>query len=298
MWVNPMITKRFCDLGLINPPPWLVNNVHYETIMGSQAYGVNDDDSDVDVYGFCIPTKNIIFPHLDGEILGFGKKKNHFEQFQAIKIQDNKHVYDLNIYNIVKYFQLCMENNPNMIDSLFTPQNCILSITTVGNMVRDNRNLFLHKGSWHKFKGYAFSQIHKLKNKNPIGNRKILVEKYGYDVKFGYHVVRLLNEVEQILIEGTIDLQKNREQLKSIRRGDWKEEDLIKYFNEKELSLEKLYQESKLRHSPDEASIKELLFKCLEHHYGSLKDCCLNTKSRSEMKLTEIAAIIDDWRKS
>ena len=293
-----MITKRFCDLGLINPPPWLVNNVHYETIMGSQAYGVNDDDSDVDVYGFCIPTKNIIFPHLDGEILGFGKKKNHFEQFQATKIQDDKHVYDLNIYNIVKYFQLCMENNPNMIDSLFTPQNCILSITTVGNMVRDNRNLFLHKGSWHKFKGYAFSQIHKLKNKNPIGNRKILVEKYGYDVKFGYHVVRLLNEAEQILVEGTIDLQKNREQLKSIRRGDWKEEDLIKYFSEKELSLEKLYQESKLRHSPDEASIKELLFKCLEHHYGSLKDCCLNTKSRSEMKLTEIAAIIDDWRKS
>jgi len=50
---------------------------------------------------------------------------------------------------------LAMKNNPNIIDSLFTPQFCVLHTTKVGNMVRDARRSFLHKGAWHRFKGYA-----------------------------------------------------------------------------------------------------------------------------------------------
>ncbi|MGC5341009.1 DNA polymerase beta superfamily protein, partial [Escherichia coli] len=61
--------------------------------------------------------------------------------------------YDCCIYSIIKFFQLVMENNPNMIDSLFVPQNCIVYSTPIGQMVREARHLFLHKGSWHKFKG-------------------------------------------------------------------------------------------------------------------------------------------------
>ena len=36
------------------------------------------------------------------------------------------------------------------------------------------------------------------------------------------------------------------------------------YFFEKEKTLEKVYAESKLQHSPDEAKIKKLLLDCLE----------------------------------
>lgn len=85
----------------------------------------------LDVYGFCIPGKEIIFPHLGGYIHGFGKQRKEFWQYQQHHIEDkeiNKE-YDLSIYNIVKYFQLCMENNPNMVDSLFVPQFCILPKT-------------------------------------------------------------------------------------------------------------------------------------------------------------------------
>jgi hypothetical protein len=56
----------------ISPPAWLPNNMCYEVIMGSRAYGVNKaDDSDYDMYGFCIPPKHIVFPHLAGNIWGF-----------------------------------------------------------------------------------------------------------------------------------------------------------------------------------------------------------------------------------
>jgi predicted nucleotidyltransferase len=143
--------------------------------MGSVAYGVAGDSSDTDIYGFCIPLRETVFPHLAGEIAGFGRQKKGFEQYQqhGIVCKDSGKTYDITIYNIVKYFSLCMENNPNMIDSLFTPINCVLHTTQIGNMVRDARKDFLHKGSWPKFKGYAWSQLAKLKTKCPEGLEEI-----------------------------------------------------------------------------------------------------------------------------
>jgi len=292
------IVGSLTQKGLISPPKFLPSNIQMETMMGSVAYGVSDDMSDLDVYGFCIPPKDIVFPHLAGEINGFGNQIQRFDQYQQHHINDPSlrggkgQEIDVAIYNIVKYFQLCMDNNPNMIDSMFTPIRCILHSTEVGNMVRERRKIFLHKGSWHKFKGYAYSQLHKMSNKNPTGKRLALVEKYGYDVKFAYHVVRLINEVEQILVEGDLDLTLNREQLKSIRRGEWKEEDIRKWFEDKETGLEKVYTESKLQKKPDQQKIKTLLIECLEHHYGSL-DKCVTIVDKSTAYLKQIKDIID-----
>ena len=160
--------------------------------------------------------------------------------------------YDLTIYGIVKFFNLAMHNNPNIIDSLFTPVNCVLHSTRVGDIVRENRKLFLHKGAWSKFKNYAYAQLHKLSTKVPQGKRAELVVEHGYDTKFAYHVVRLILEVEQILVEGDIDLQRNNEQLKAIRRGEWTETYLREWFSQKQTDLERVYSESKLRPAPDE----------------------------------------------
>lgn len=284
--------------NLVKPPKWLIDNVSYETIMGSVAYGVSTDNSDMDIYGFCIPPKDDVFPHLRGEIMGFGRQVQRFEQYQENGIVDKSgcsgkgQTYDVTIYSIVKYFQLCMENNPNMIDSLYTPVYCIRHITKVGQMVRDNRDLFLHKGSWHKFRGYAYAQIHKMDSKNPRGNRVELVEKYGYDIKFAYHVVRLINEVEQILTSGTIDLQRDNEILKSIRRGEWKQEEIKDWFSNKEKSLEHLYVDSKLQHSPDESKIKQLLLDCLEEHYGDLSSVVI-IKDKYVQAIADVKLIVD-----
>lgn len=269
--------------------------------MGSNAYGVASDNSDLDLYGFCIPSKDVIFPHLRGEIPGFGRQLKRFEQWQEYHIIDKSanggksQEYDFAVYSIVKYFQLCMENNPNMIDSLFTPIDCVLHITQIGQLVKDNRDLFLHKGSWHKFRGYAYSQLHKMNSKNPRGNRKELVEKYGYDIKFAYHVVRLVLEVQQILEYGTLDLRRDRELLKSIRRGEWTQEQVRTWFTDKEKQLESVYEKSDLPYKPDEVKIKDLLLTCLELHYGNLSDCVAieNTATRA---IREIQDVLNKYR--
>ena len=267
-------------------------------MMGSVAYGVEGSSSDVDLYGIAIPPKEMIFPHLAGHILGFGTQHKSFDQYQQAHIQDpdSDKEYDFQIYSIVKFFHLAMQNNPNIIDSIFTPQFCVVHTTNIGNIIRDHRRDFLHKGCWPKFKGYAYSQLHKMKNKNPEGKRKATVEKYGFDVKFGYHVARLLDEVEQILTLGDIDLQRNREQMKAIRRGDVPLDDLIKWASDKELQLEKVHSESKLPEKPDEAHIKSILLNCLEEHYGSL-DNCLNEPDAAVALLRKIEGILDDSKR-
>ena len=287
-----MILKDLAKQNLIHPPKWLAYNTTYLCVMGSQAYGVSTDTSDFDIYGYCIPPKELVFPHLAGEIPGFGRQIQRFEVWQEHHIKDtNKNIErDFAVYGIVKYFQLCMENNPNMIDSMFVPRNCVIHSTAVSENIRENRHIFLHRGAWHKFKGYAYAQMSKIRNKVNSTNEKRAetIEKFGYDVKFAYHCVRLMNEVEQILVEGTLDLQRNREQLKSIRRGEWAIEQLEEYFMNKEHALETAYANSQLPNTPNEDAIKTLLLESLEAHYGSL--------TAAVVKDTDISRIVNDLK--
>jgi predicted nucleotidyltransferase len=204
-----------------------------------------------------------LFPGEYGWVAGFEAYEN-FEQYQKHHIKFDIKEYDVAIYNIAKYFRLCANGNPNMIDSLFVPKRCITFSNEIGNLVHENRHLFLSKKCWHTFKGYAYSQLRKMTTKNPEGTRLAVVEKYGYDVKFAYHLVRLLSEVEQILIEGDLDLERNREQLKHIRVGGWSSQEVIEYFKMKERTLEEIYLKSKLPDRIRMDEIRNLLHSCLQ----------------------------------
>lgn len=301
-------TQQLMEKGLaVGAPSFLKNNVHYETIMGSHAYGVADTSvkskiPDYDVYGFAIPPKEQIFAHLSGWIPGFGNPPATFEQFQRHHMLDKDALggvgkeWDLQIFNIVKFFELCRQNNPNMLDSLYTPENCVLHCTQIGRMVRDNRKLFLSKEVWKKFRGYAFSQLKKMNDKNPIGGRMEIIEKYGYDVKFAYHILRLFDEAEQLMLEGDMDLQRAREAMKAIRRGDWTAEEVRNWAVEKEKALEVAYTNCKLpEHAPYEP-LRQLLLNCLEEHYGSLENCAA-TVGWAEQALKNIDAELDKYRR-
>jgi len=116
---------------------------------------------------------------------------------------------------------------------------------------------------------------------------------YNVDVKFLCHVVRLLNEVEQLLTTGDLDLQQDRERLKAIRRGEWTQEQIKDFFTQKEKDLETVYNESKLPYSPDESKIKDLLIRCLTMHYGDLSDVVV-IPGRAEQALRDIREICDN----
>jgi hypothetical protein len=188
-----------------------------------------------------------------------------------------------------------MENNPNMIDSLFVPRECITHTTRVGEMVREKRHTFLHKGAWHRYKGYAYAQLNKMGKKDGDGKRQASIAKYGYDVKQAYHLIRLLDEIEQILTTGDLDLRRSREHLKAIRRGEVAEADIRKFAADKEHALENMYHESDLPFAPDEEAIKRLLLDCLEEHYGTL-DGAIVLDNQPVVALRAISEIIEKNR--
>lgn len=252
-------------------PIFIKSDTQFLCKMGSHAYGVNGPGSDIDIYGFCVPPIKYLLPHTIGHIEGFGRQQNSFEQFQVDHIQEDGELYDISIYNITKFLHLCMDNNPNMIDCLFVPDDCVIYKTEIADLILKNRELFLHKGCYFRFMGYAEAQWKKIRNKNPVGKRKIIVDTYGFDLKYASHLYRLADECEQILKTGTLDLRQSREQMLLIRKGEVSLFDLEEWFNEKKLELKQLYETSPLQHSPDQKKIKDILIQCLEMKFGDLK---------------------------
>ncbi|UTU07790.1 hypothetical protein CcrC1_gp105 [Caulobacter phage C1] len=290
-----MIIDRLQKDGLIAPPKWLPANTHYLTQMGSIAYAVHTPESDIDVVGFAIPAKTEVFPHLAGHIEGFGAPRNPFSSWAQHHVQPpGGQEYDFTVYSIIKFFQLCLENNPNMIDTLFTPRRCVLHASNIGNYVLENRRLFLHKGSCRKFRGYAFSQLAKIRSKTASQNpkRQASIDAHGYDVKFAYHVVRLALEAEQILTEHDLNLEANAPILRDIRAGNWSLDHLEKWFEVKEIALEELLGKSDLRATPDEDAIRTVLLNALEMHYGTISQA-IARETNVERVLSEMRAVID-----
>jgi hypothetical protein len=161
------IFQKLEKKGLLNGAPACVLRPELEIIGGSLSYGVSGDSSDMDVVSVCIPSKEEVFPHLNGRVPGFGPQIQPFQNWQRhhIKTEENTpqfKEYDLTSYSITEFFRLAADNNPNIIDALFVPDRCVVHKTDIGAVMRDNRRLFLHKGSYQKFKGYAYSSLKKI----------------------------------------------------------------------------------------------------------------------------------------
>jgi len=189
------IVKELYEAGkLPGLPKFIPTNMCYEVISGSVAYGVSGTVSDWDIVGVCIPTKELIFP--TGIIPGFDKQKKRFSTWQKHHIDYKDKEYDICIYNIVDFFRLCTEMNPNMVALLYVPDNCVLHITQiVGNLIRENRHIFLSKKCWQTFKGYSYSQLKKASN---TGEKNELVQKIRkFENERGIPHSTTLNDVEK-----------------------------------------------------------------------------------------------------
>lgn len=288
------IIRKLYKNNVLNVDQEFAPEVHLEGICGSFAYGMAGTASDMDVVGVCIPPVDWVFPHTVGAIPGFGPTPPKFENFQQHQIFFQEQEYDVAIYSIVRFFQLVAENNPNMLDVLFLPDRCITHIDNIGKLIRQNRKLFLTKHSFHKFIGYAYAQLKKVRAKSPKESRLELIEKYGYDTKFASHLVRLALQAKQILIEHDLDIERNSEILKSVRNGTWKLDDLETWFKHQEIELNQLYTSSTLRHSPEWDELRRILMCCLEEKYGSLsKIISADVDSRILRKFEQLKQIIN-----
>lgn len=270
-------------------PSFVETNTQYLTIGGSYSYGTNMDLSDIDVTGFCIPPKQYIFPQV---IHGYDSIPV-FEEWQQHHVTYKDSMYDFKVFSITKLFTLLRNGNPNIIDMMYTDRDCVLYSTPIAEMVREKREIFLSKLCVPKFRGYAYAELKNVHNKKS-GQRKELIEKFGVDVKNMAHVVRLLLECEQILINQHLDLRRDKEFIKNIRQGNWTLQQVQEFFNSKEQYLIELEQKSKLRDKPDDVAIRQLLVNCLEHHYGSIDKYIGQSNDKYVNAVSEIQKIVNN----
>jgi len=270
------------NLDLIKDKPKFItqDSVNMLTVMGSRAYGTETPTSDWDFYGFIVPPIQVVFPHVKGDIPGFGRNIQTFDQYQGQHVKSSEgQEFDVTIYNIVKYFQLCMEGNPNMIDSLFTDNDSLMWVDNVGQMVRSGSKLFLSQKCFHTFRGMAHSHMSRLENRTRVGSRLDVINEHGYDTKDASHVLRCMFELKQILITGDLDLKQHSRMIKQIKDGQWTKEEVVQRF-EVEMDILNTIMDTGLcvvPHSPPEYKIKQLLVDCLEEAYGSLNHIGFNT---------------------
>lgn len=113
---------------------------------GSKLYGTDTPESDEDRVAIFMPNEEYI--------LGFQKCEI---------IDHRKEGIDFSEYSFLKYVKLAMECNPNILESLFVKGENILSIGDIGCNLLAARGLFPSRDLIvQKFKGYAFSQKHKM----------------------------------------------------------------------------------------------------------------------------------------
>lgn len=287
------LLRRLKKEKAITPPPWLIDNLAYCNIHGSELYGCATDTSDKDIYGICLPPKSYLFPHIDGYIAGFGSSPSFESWIQHhIKDSSSKKTYDFQIFNITKFLMLALQGNPNVIECLWASPDCILFQTEGFQPILDNKKEFLTKQCIPRYRGYAYSQFHKLKNKEPEGKRKENFDKFGYCPKFTYHLFRLMTYAEQILENRYLDLRRDRELFKSVKRGDLSLQDIENWFSNAKTRLDKLEEKSTLPLKPNVPKIKDLLINLIENHYGSIDSYIQKSDSEAKKKLEDIKQIL------
>jgi len=115
------------------------------TVHGSHAYGLNTPESDKDIRGVMIPPKEYFY--------GFLHK---IEQYES------KSPDDLVIYEIRKFFNLCCDCNPNMIELPFISERFWIKTSNYWYKILEHRDKFISKKAKFTFSGYAFAQMKRI----------------------------------------------------------------------------------------------------------------------------------------
>lgn len=136
-------------------------------ISGSQAYGLALPHSDTDIKGVFILPKN---------------------EFYGLTYVDqiNNETNDIMYYEIRKFVELLLKNNPNILELLNTPDDCVMYRHPAMNLLKPD--IFLSKLCNHSFGQYAYAQIKKARglNKkilNPLDRKRKTILDFCHVVK-------------------------------------------------------------------------------------------------------------------
>jgi len=254
---------------------------------GSHLYGTNREGSDIDIRGVVIPSNEYLMsvnksfecyehPGEDTKLWSLKKflkmvtdgdpqttemlftpsskiieaDKGFFEEL----CQAREKIVSMNIYNRLMGFsysemrkvrceKVVFEKMPVDVETLRT--------TIVSYMRENNADKAATDDILEQFDVYRkFSVVSSTSNLG--AKRKKEVEQYGYCTSSAAHSIRLLLELEELLISGQISFPRGEAgMLKDIRTGKMSLEEVEKLYDSVRLSVEEQKSKTKLRPKPD-----------------------------------------------
>lgn len=125
---------------------------------GSHLYGLNTPTSDLDYVGVYVEDsfEDFIDPFNTKDEMDMSiksKKENG---------KNDKDAVDEKYFHIKKFIKLCADNNPNILEMLFVPEDCIEYVDPdFKSLILDHPEMFVNAKLIDRFIGYAKSQEQK-----------------------------------------------------------------------------------------------------------------------------------------
>ena len=205
----------------------------YRCVIGSRAYGLDDDTSDTDRRGFYLPPARL-----------------HWS-LAGLPEQIEDHTAQETYWELEKFLRLALKANPNMLECLYTP--LVEHATPLAEELRSMRDRFLSKQLYQTYNGYVLSQFRRieqdLRTHGAVRN------------KHAMHLIRLLLSGTIALREGTIPVRvsEHRSQLLAIKRGELPWAEVNAWRMALHQAFDAAYAVSALPEQPDSAAIDAFL---------------------------------------
>lgn len=157
----------------------LFDHVIYSCVVGSRAYGLDDESSDTDRRGIYLPPAD-----LHWSLYGIPEQIEHKEAQECY-------------WELQKFLVLALKANPNVLECLYTP--LVEVATPLAQELLNLRSLFLSQLVYQTYNSYVLSQFKKMEQ----DLRNVGAIRW----KHAMHLIRLLLSGITILREGFVPVR-------------------------------------------------------------------------------------------
>lgn len=247
----------------------LANEI-YRVEVGSGVHGMAiEGTDDLDLMGVYVETKT--------QLIGLEKSSEHYVSRTVPEgVRSGPGDVDLTLYSLRKFVRLATDGNPTILTALFVPVAAHHTMTPLGRRLKAWCADFLSLRAGKRYLGYLDGQRNRMLGIGPrvnrVPNRPELIERYGYDVKYASHALRLGMQGVEVVRDGRLTLPLPDDDLvyvMEVKRGEVDQAEALRRIDavREELAAAIESGRSPLRAEPDMPHINEWLVAMHEMHW-------------------------------
>jgi len=213
----------------------LFDRVIFRCVIGSRAYGLDDENSDIDRRGIYLPPADL-----------------HWSLYGVPEQLENDATQEV-YWELQKFVVLALKANPNVLECLYSP--IIETATPLAQEMLDMKEVFLSRLVFQTYSGYVASQFKKMQT--DIRNQGQVKWKHVM------HLVRLLLSGINVLREGfvAVTVGEHRDRLLAIKSGETKWDEVEAWRLELHQEFNSAFERTKLPERPDYERANDFLIK-------------------------------------